>query len=109
MMELHLNEISWQVPEGRHAVVVVDKAACHTTEKLKLPENISLLPLPAYSPELNSMEQVWGFIKQRWLSNRVYKDYEEIADSCANAWNLFRNEAGRIKSLCSRDWATVRV
>ena len=100
-----MNEISWQVPEGRHAVVVVDKAAWHTTEKLKLPENISLLPLPAYSPELNPMEQVWEFIKQKWLSNRVYKDYEEIADSCANAWNLFRSETGRIKSPCSREWA----
>lgn len=109
MMGLHLNEISRQVPEGRHAVVVLDKAAWHTTEKLKLPENISLLPLPAYSPELNSMEQVWEFIKQKWLSNRVYKDYEGIADSCAKAWNLFRNEAGRIKSLCSREWATVGV
>ena len=94
---------------GRHAVLILDKASWHTTEKLKLPENISLLFLPPYSPELNPIEQVWHFLKQHFLSNRVFKNLHEILDACCNAWNRFVNEPSRIKSLCSRKWATVRV
>ena len=49
--------------------------------KLNVPENISLLPLPPYSPELNPMEQVWQQLRQRWLANRCYANYEAIVDA----------------------------
>lgn len=57
-MLLHLEHISMKILEGRHAVVVLDKAAWHTTKRLKRFSNISLLPLPPTSPELNPTEQV---------------------------------------------------
>ena len=57
-MLVHLEHISMNVPEGRHAVIVLDKAAWHTTKRLKRSSNISLLPLPSASPELNPTEQV---------------------------------------------------
>lgn len=107
MMQLFLDEVSKKIPIGRHAVLILDKASWHTTEKLKCPSNISLLHLPPYSPELNPIEQVWHFLKQHFLSNKVYKDLNEILDKCARAWNSFINEPSRVNSLCSREWAKL--
>jgi transposase len=65
-MTLHLAEISRQVAPGAHAVVTLDGAGWHQTGgKLRVPDNISLLPLPPYSPELNPVENVWQFLRQQ--------------------------------------------
>jgi len=105
MMQLHLNEISKNVEDGFHAIIIIDRASWHTTEALDIPKNISLLPLPAYSPELNPMEQVWQKIKGDSLTNTTFKNYDDIVERCAKAWNSFCDEDGNIKSLCSRSWA----
>ena len=55
-MQLHLNEISRAVRPGAHAVLVLDRAAWHTTPQLKLPKNLTLMPLPSRAPELNPTE-----------------------------------------------------
>jgi len=103
-MQEHLNEISKQVPPGRHAVILVDRAAWHMGKKLKIPKNISLLPQPPYSPELNSCEQIWQFLRNHYLSNRCFDGYDDIVDACVEAWNNFVALPGKIKSLCSRSW-----
>ena len=105
MMQLHLDEISKQVEEDYHAIIIMDRASWHTTEALNIPKNISLLPLPAYSPELNPMEQVWQKLKGDHLSNTVFKDYDDIVARCSKAWNSFCDEDGNIERLCSRAWA----
>lgn len=105
--EEHLKIISQQVPEGRHALIIVDRAAWHTTPKLQQPENISLLPLPPYSPELNPTEQVWEQLRRNSLSNRCFENFEAIVDACCDAWNFFAAIPGAIKSLCSRKWAVL--
>lgn len=107
MMQLHLDEISKNVEKKFHAIVIIDRAGWHTTEALIVPSNITLLPLPSYSPELNPMEQVWQKLKHGSLSNRIYKNYDEIVECCATAWNSFVDGEGNIKSLCSRAWAVV--
>ena len=81
MMQLHLAEISLHVAEGFHAVVVLDCASWHTTRKLVLPSNVSLLPLPACSPELNSTERIWQQLRRLRLSNVAYENYDSIVDS----------------------------
>jgi transposase len=103
--EIHLRMISDMVQDGHHALVVLDGASWHTTPKLKCPENISLLPLPPYSPELNPTEQVWEQLRHNSLSNRCFETYEAIVDACCEAWNFFTGITGSIKSLCSRKWA----
>ena len=105
MMQLHLNEIEKNVEEGHHAIILMDRASWHTTEALVIPSNMSLFPLAPYSPELNPMEQVWQKLKHGSLSNRVFKNYDDIVNSCCDAWNSFVNEEGNIKKLCSRSWA----
>ena len=86
-MALHLEEISRAVAPGAHAVVILDQAGWHTTAKLDLPDNITLLPLPSRSPELNPVENVWQFMRDNWLSNRIFKSYDDIVDHCCDAWN----------------------
>lgn len=73
-MTLHLAEISKAVAPGAHAVVILDGAGWHKPGgRLKLPDNISMLALPLYSPELNPQENTWQFLRQNYLSNRVFK------------------------------------
>lgn len=103
-MQLHLDEIANQVEPGNHAVVVLDQAAWHTTKKLRLANNMSLLPLPAASPELNPTEQVWQVLRDRYLANRCFKSYDHILECCSEAWNAFTSSPGAIQKLCSRDW-----
>jgi transposase len=107
MTQLHLKQISEHIQEGYHGIVLMDRASWHTTEALNIPENITLMPLPPYSPELNPMEQVWQQLRKIKLSNTVFKDYDDILDSCCEAWNCFCDEDGNIQNLCTRDWAKV--
>lgn len=104
-MQQHLNEIAKQIESGNHAVIVFDQAAWHTTKKLKLPKNISLLALPAASPELNPTEQVWQVLRDRYLGNRCFDSYEHILKSCCDAWNTFTSTVGAVRQLCTRAWA----
>jgi transposase len=106
-MQRHLEEIAAAVPAGRHAVVVADRAGWHLTPQLKVPANLSLLPLPAASPQLNPTEQVWEQLRQSHLANRCYSGYEDIVEACCRAWNSFVDTAGAVRKLCSRTWAVL--
>ena len=104
-MNLHLAEIAKEVPCGVHAVVIIDGAGWHLEGgELIVPDNISLLRLPPYSPELNAQENIWQFLRQNFLAGRIFDTYEEIVDACCDAWKALINEAGRIQSIASRDW-----
>jgi DDE superfamily endonuclease len=104
-MGLHLAEISREVTPGAHAVVVLDGAGWHGTPALRTPENLTLLPLPRYSPELNPVENVWEYLRQNYLSLRVWPDDAAIVETCCTAWNALMREPDRIASITRRDWA----
>jgi transposase len=104
-MQWHLEEISSQVAPGAHAVLMVDRAGWHLTDKLEMPNNITLMPLPPRAPELNPMENVWQFMRDNWLSNRVYKSHEDIVDQCCDAWNKLIDQPWKIISIGTRKWA----
>ena len=74
-MQLHLDQISEHVAPKAHAVVLMDQAAWHTTGKLEIPKNISLMMLPPKSPELNPVENIWQYLRSNYLSNRVFDTY----------------------------------
>lgn len=103
-MQAHLDEISRTVAPGAHAVLLLDQAGWHTTNNLIAPANITLLPLPPKSPELNPAENIWQYLRQTWLSNRVFEGYKDICDACCDAWNKLIAETGRIASIGTRDW-----
>jgi transposase len=66
-----------------------------------------LLPLPPYSPELNPQENIWQYLRQNYLANRVFETYEAIVDACCDAWNKLTAQSGRIKSMATRQWALL--
>ena len=104
-MNLHLAEIARNVAPGAHAVLLLDQAGWHMTDKLDLPANITILPLPPKCPELNPAENIWQFMRDNWLSNRVFKSYDNIVDHCCDAWNKLVDQPWRIMSIGMRDWA----
>ena len=104
-MNLHLAEIATEVAAGAHAVLLVDQAGWHMSSKLVVPPNITLVPLPPKCPELNPVENVWQFMRQNWLSNRVFESYEDILNHCCQAWNKLVDQPRRIMSIGTRDWA----
>ena len=104
-MQLHLDEIATKVTPGAHAIVLLDQAGWHGAKVLKVPSNISLMPLPPRAPELNGQENIWQFMRQNWLSNRVFKSFNDIVDRCCDAWNKLIDQPWRIMSLGLRDWA----
>ena len=106
-MNLHLAEIARAVAPGAHAVLVLDGAGWHGSRDLVVPDNITLLPLPPYAPELNPVENIWQFLRANKLAITVFDSYAEIVDKCCDAWNFFANDPDRITSITSREWATV--
>ncbi len=106
-MQLHLHEISRNVAAKAHAVVLMDRAGWHMTEKLKVPKNLSIILLPSRSPELNPVENVWQYLRQNWLSNRVFEDYQDILDAACAAWNKLLEQPRSIMSIGIRDWAVT--
>jgi transposase len=108
-MNLHLQEISRHVPADVHAVIIIDGAGWHIAGRLIVPENISLLRLPPYSPELNAQENIWEYLRQNFLAGRIFDTYDEIVDACCGAWNALTSETGRITSIASRDWFTCKT
>lgn len=93
-MAHHLEEISATVAPGAHAVLLLDQAGWHTTRKLPVPDNITLMPLPARSPELNPVENLWQFVRDNWLGNRIFRSYADILD-CPSSEDLRRLEVLR--------------
>ncbi|RYM05610.1 IS630 family transposase, partial [Sphingobium cupriresistens] len=86
-MSMHLEEIAFHVAPGAHAVLLLDQAGWHGSVKLVVPPNITLMPLPPRCPELNPVENVWQFMRDNWLSNRVFQSNDDIVDHCCFAWN----------------------
>jgi hypothetical protein len=70
-MNLHLAEIAATVAPGKHAVLLLDQTGWHLSHQVAVPTNITLLPLPPKCPEINVMENVWQFMRDNWLSNRI--------------------------------------
>ena len=91
-MQWHLDEISSQVAPGAHAVLIVDRAGWHTTGKLKVPSNITLLLLPPRAPELNPVEYIWAYWKQHELPNVCPKDYWELDQRARQALRRMRRK-----------------
>jgi transposase len=101
-MNLCLKEISRTIAENAHAIVIMDRAPWH--KAVITPNNITVIYLPSYSPELNPVEQVWDFLRSNYLSNRIYENIEQIFHACCEAWRLFAEQPSVISSIGTRSW-----
>jgi hypothetical protein len=106
-MQLHLDEIGRHVARGAHAVLLLDRAGWHTTDKLLVPDNLTLIFLPSRSPELNPVENIWQYMRANWLSNTVFESYDAVVDAACQAWNRMIAEPDTITSIGMRKWAHI--
>ena len=109
-MEVFLAELARAVSAGTHVALVLDGAGWHVSKQLVMPANLTLIPLPPYSPELNPVERVWEYLRDRWLSHRVLAGgYEAVVDAACAAWNALLAEPGRLRSLTNFPWLPASV
>jgi transposase len=86
-MSLFLGQFAATLAPHAQAVVVLDQAGWHGARHLRVPENLTLVPLPPCSPELNPMEWVWLYLREHHFSHRVLDSYDAIVSACCAAWN----------------------
>lgn len=104
-MSMPLEEIVFHVATGAHAVLLLDQAGWHGSAELVIPPNITLMPLPPQMSRTQSCREPWQFMRDNWLSNRIFKSYEDIVDHCCYAWNKLADQSWRIMSIGLRKWA----
>ena len=106
-MNLFLEELSKCAEAGRHIALILDNAGWHKSKTLKIPDNITLIPLPPYSPELNAMEQIWEWLRNHHFSNQCYKNYEQIVDHACQAWKQISGDPALVRSIMNRSWVNL--
>ena len=89
-------------------MLLLDRAGWHTTARLVVPKNLTLIFLPSRAPELNPVETIWQHLRQTWLSNRVFETYEAIIDAACQAWRKLLAQPAIITSIGLRNWAHIR-
>jgi transposase len=107
VMQQHLELISAATELGRHALVIMDGVGWHTDDISKDINNVSIIKLPPYSPELKPIEQVWSWLRQHHLANRCFDSYVDILDACTTTWNDYVSDLKRVTKMCHRDWLDV--
>ena len=107
-MNEHLTVIGRAVPDGVIAAVVLDGAGWHGSARLKVPDNIVLVPLPPYAPELNPCEQLWDIIKDD-IANRIYATVTTLRAGMKATLRRFWDDPGTVLRLIGRDWLQVQL
>jgi len=96
-----LRQLSARVGPDEHIVMLWDGAGFHRSKDLVMPANITPIQLPAYSPELNPIENLWHYLKSHHWSNRAYPGYQELEDAVMQAWNHSVENSELMKTVCA--------
>jgi transposase len=96
-----LEQFSQTIPAHEHAVMIWDGAGFHTSKKVCIPANITVVQLPPYSPELNPIENLWHYLKSHYWSNRNHADYAELEASAMHAWQHAVLDTELVRSVCA--------
>lgn len=106
-MNIFLQEVRFNVSEDAHAVIIMDGAPWHRSKDIALPDNISIIILPSYSPELNPAECIWHYMRSHWLSGRIFQDMAAVIEACVDAWQRFVEHPELIGSVCRAEWGSA--
>lgn len=106
IINIFLQQFARQLDPDVHAVLIWDQAGFHSSKALKVPENITLLPLPPYSPELNPAENLWHYLRSHYWANREYADWETLAQAACEAWQNVCLQPDLIKTVCNAPYLT---
>lgn len=107
MNTARISELLVQVSQAHPAaliVMVVDGASSHKAKELLVPENIRLLPLPPYAPELNPQEHVWGELREKEFPNRVFNHLDAVVRQLENGLPRQAANTEALRSLTAWPW-----
>jgi transposase len=104
VMQIFLDEFSATRAPDEHVAMVIDGAGWHVADDLRMPDNITPILLPPYSPDLNPVERVWLYLRETYLSHRFLADYDAIVDALCAAWRRLTGD--RLRSLTSYPYLT---
>jgi transposase len=102
-MQVFLNEVSIRHPDER-IVMVIDGAGWHRSAALKAPDNIYLLKLSPYAPELNPIEHVWDELREKFFHNRVFKSLNALEDHLVLGLRNLEENPSKVRSIVSWPW-----
>lgn len=105
MINAFFDQFTQEVDPDVHVVLVWDQAGFHTSKALTLPDNVTVIPLPAYSPELNPVENLWHYLRSHYWSNRTYADYDALRLAAIDAWHKAALDPTIIQSVCRVTYA----
>lgn len=108
-LQIQLDELSRNLQADHHMLLILDGAGWHKSHALRIPDNLTLLHLPPYAPELNPAELLWRELRQRYLSNRVYPDLQELDRALEDAWRRLSDDLPRLRQLTNFDWIQAAV
>ena len=105
MVNAFFDQFTREVDPDVHVVLVWDQAGFHTSDALTLPDNVTVIALPAYSPELNPVENLWHYLRSHYWSNRTYVDYDALRMAAIDAWRKAALDPALIRSVCRTSYA----
>jgi transposase len=108
VVNLFLEEFARQLAPGVHAVLLWDNAGYHVGKGLVVPENVSLIGLLPYAPELNPVENLWHYLRAHYWSNGVYPDYDALLEAATEAWRKVCLDQEKVRSICAAPYLEER-
>jgi len=100
IMNIYLQQFSRELALNVHAVLIWDRAGFHKSKELRIPGNVTIIPLPSYSPELNPVENLWHYLRSHYWANLAYVDYDDLRYAAVEAWQKTALDPEIIKSVC---------
>jgi len=104
-----LAQFAKELAPGVHAVMIWDQAGFHTAKALCIPQNVTIIKLPPYSPELNPIENLWHYLRSHYWSNRNYEDYQALLDAATVAWQKACLDPSLMKTVCAAPYLAERT
>lgn len=109
VLNMFLEQFARELPKGIHAVLIWDGAGYHTSGDLVVPETVSLIRLPPYSPELNPVENLWHYLRSHHWSNRQYEGYSGLETEAVRSLSVVCGDAENLRSICNADYVQRRA
>jgi transposase len=107
IMNIFLDQFAREVDPDVHVVMIWDQAGFHCAKNLRVPPNMTILPLPPYSPELNPIENLWHYLRAHYWANREYADWEALRQAACEAWQKACLDVEIVKTVCNAPYITA--
>jgi transposase len=105
VVNLFLKQFTEEVSHDVHVLLLWDQAGFHTSKKLKVPANMTIVPLPPYSPELNPVENFWHYLRSHYWANRIFADYDALRLAADDARQKAALDKQIVTSVCFTNYA----